>query len=493
MVAVNKVKIAFRLLMTLMGCGFSIFATGQVIVSLDSATVISRGYLGNGVQWDPYCLDYGHGRFEISDEDMAKIYRRLDFMRPWVVRMMINASSLADRDGNPDFDHYYGNVAPLLEYCRTRGVNVIFGDWGGSLISSKEKKINRKNILNAVSFVRYLLDEKKMDCIRYFNFVNEPNGYWSATDGDFALWQDGMKIIHVEMEKQGIASRISLIGPDAAIWTKDETWWVERSASEIGDIIGLYDIHTYPSKFTVNTNQYYDIIKAYRDCVPARHKIIMGEIGLKYVAPEDKALSKLNMARAKNAKNASVDDSQMSVYDFSYGIDMADALIQTLHAGYSGTVAWMLDDAMHNNEAPDKLKIWGFWNTFGDEFFGAEQEKIRPWFYAWSMLCRAIPQDSEILTAISDMPEAIKSALVRKNGKYSLILLNITDANLGITIKGTPLPTLTGCKLAVYSEQSLYNLKDELSVPGEKSVESPNIGDMIDVPAKSLVIISNMF
>ena len=40
----------------------------------------------------------------------------------------------------------------------------------------------------------------------------------------------------------------------------------------------------------------------------------------------------------------------MSVYDVAYGLDMADALVQTLQAGYSGTVAWMLDDAMHNNE-----------------------------------------------------------------------------------------------------------------------------------------------
>lgn len=489
----NKVKIVFRLLMTLVGCGFSTSATGQVIVSLDSATVISRGYVGNGVQWDPYCLDYGHGRFEISDEDMAKIYNRLDFMKPGLVRMMINASSLTDKSGNPDFGRYYDSVKPLLKYCRTRGVGVVFGDWGGSLINWKDKQINQKNISNVVAFVRYLLDEKKMDCIRYFNFVNEPNGYWSAANGDFTLWQDGMKIIHAEMKKQGIASRISLIGPDAAIWTKDETWWVERSASEIGNMIGLYDIHTYPSKFTVNTNQYHDIIKAYRDRVPAGHKIIMGEIGLKYVAPEDKALNELNIARAKATEHASIEDSQMSVYDFSYGIDMADALIQTLHAGYSGTVAWMLDDAMHNNEAPDKLKIWGFWNIFGDEFFGSEQEKVRPWFYAWSMLCSAIPQGCEILTAKSDTPKAIKSALARKNGKYSLILLNITDANLRVTISGTPLPKLPGCKLSVYSEQALCNLKEELSVPGEKTVETPNTGDTIDVPAKSLVIISNMF
>lgn len=104
----------------------------------------------------------------------------------------------------------------------------------------------------------------------------------------------------------------------------------------------------------------------------------MGEIGLKYVAPEDKALNELNRLRAETYKYASIEDSQMSVYDVAYGLDMADALVQTLQAGYSGTVAWMLDDAMHNNEAPDKLKIWGFWNSFGDEFSVKIRRKYVP-------------------------------------------------------------------------------------------------------------------
>lgn len=479
--------------MILIGCGCSASAIGQVVVSLDSATVISREFVGNGVQWDPYQSDYGHGRLEFSEADLAKMYRRLDFMRPGVVRMMINASSLSSPDGIVDFERYYRNVKPLLEYCQTRNVEVVFGDWGGSLTNSKTKQINTKNIANVVAFVRYLLDEKGMDCIRYFNYVNEPNGWWSSTDGDFSLWARGMKEINEEMRRQGIASRVKLIGPDVAIWTAEETWWVERSATELGDVVGLYDIHTYPSKYTINTNQYYDIIKAYRDKVPADRKIIMGEIGLKYVAPEDETLNDLNIRRAKAAPYASIDDSQMSVYDFSYGIDMADALIQTLQAGYSGTVAWMLDDAMHSKGGRDKLKIWGFWNIFGEEFFGAEQENVRPWFYAWSMLCRAVPGGCDILTAVSDSPKAIKCSLARKDGKYSLILLNITGANLEVSLAGTPLSETNKAVMAVYSEKTLCNLTSELTLPGAVEVDSPKPGDSIKVPANSLVIISNMF
>mgnify|MGYP006862572451 CR=1 FL=1 len=39
----------------------------DAVVRIDADSVVNRGYIGNGVQWDPYALDYGQGRIEISD------------------------------------------------------------------------------------------------------------------------------------------------------------------------------------------------------------------------------------------------------------------------------------------------------------------------------------------------------------------------------------------------------------------------------------------
>ena len=49
----------------------------DAVVRIDADSVVNRGYIGNGVQWDPYALDYGQGRIEISDADWAKLYARL--------------------------------------------------------------------------------------------------------------------------------------------------------------------------------------------------------------------------------------------------------------------------------------------------------------------------------------------------------------------------------------------------------------------------------
>lgn len=182
-----------------------------------------------------------------------------------------------------------------------------------------------------------------------------------------------MSYFRGRLDAEGLAGKVELVGPDAAIWGPEEAWWVSRSRDELGDRIGLYDIHTYPSKCTVNSGEYTRILEAYRREVPAGKKIVMGEIGFKFVEPADSLLQAENLRRAAAHRTPRRTDSQMFVYDPMYGTDMADALFQTIHAGYSGCIAWMLDDAMHFKEAPDKLKIWGFWNIFGDEIFGARR------------------------------------------------------------------------------------------------------------------------
>ena len=64
-------------------------------------------------------------------------------------------------------------------------VTVMFGDWGGSLMDARTGTVNRTLLDHAAAYVAWLVGEKGYDCIRYYNLVNEPNGFWSAADGDW--------------------------------------------------------------------------------------------------------------------------------------------------------------------------------------------------------------------------------------------------------------------------------------------------------------------
>lgn len=486
---VKKIVAGFAI--TLFGGGITAAALTDN-VTIKTNEIISKGYIGNGVQWDPYQLDYGHGRLEISDSDWQKIYRRLDYMKPGFIRVMINTTSQME-GGRMDPEKNLDNITPILDYCNSRGVTVMFGDWGGGLVDKDAGKINREMIGHAVDYLAYLVGEKGYDCIKYYNFINEPNGWWSSAKGDFKLWSEGVGLFNSLLQRTPVADRVKLVGPDVAIWTDEECWWIDRTTAEFGDAIGLYDIHTYPSKYTVNSGEYYDIVKAYRDAAPAHKKIVMGEIGLKYVHPADSVRYDENIARAKAHTYASVEDSQMSVYDFSYGIDTADALMQTVSAGYSGSIAWMLDDAMHSNEAPDKLKIWGFWNILGEEFFGADEENVRPWYYSWSLLCRYMPAGCDVLAAESDNP-SIRVNAVAKDGRYSVFIVNPSDDDREVRITGTDSLHMSDANLYLYEHNSFgRSISDERMSPSVKGVDvGLSEGYCVQLPSNSLVVITNI-
>lgn len=462
----------------------------DAVVRIDADSIINRGYIGNGVQWDPYALDYGQGRVEISDADWAKLYDRLDFMQPAFVRIMTNTASVV-RDGRLDPERGFEHLAHLLDYCRSRGVTVMFGDWGGSLMDARTGTVDYPMLDLAAAYVAHLVHEKGYDCIRYYNLVNEPNGFWSAADGNFDLWARGVAYFRGRLDAGGLAGKVELVGPDAAIWGPDEAWWVSRSRDELGDGIGLYDIHTYPSKCTVNSGEYARILRAYRREVPAGKKIVMGEIGFKFVEPADSALQAENLRRAAAHPNASLEDSQMFVYDYMYGTDMADALFQTIQAGYSGCIAWMLDDAMHAKEAPDKLKIWGFWNIFGDEIFGSAEERVRPWYYAWSLLCRTLRPGSDFCAVSVQGAAGIKAVAAVKAGRRTVAVVNVSREPRRVRIECPLWGRLERVLRYRYGEGLMRTEGDHVLLPDEADLAIDlSAGAEYEMPGESMILLT---
>lgn len=463
----------------------------QTVVSIDTKQVINGDYIGNGAQWDPYQLDYGKGRLEISETDWEKMYQRLDFMRPQLIRVMTNTTSVM-KDGIFHPEQGLEHLSHILNYCQTRNVTVMFGDWGGGLVDSHKETINEKNLTAAAEYVRFLIEEKGFSCIRYYNLINEPNGYWSATDGKYSLWARAIRFFHNKLKENKLTGRLQIVGPDAAVWSTHESWWADSCVTHLNNEIGLYDIHTYPSKSTVNSGAYTDIICAYKQSIPADKKIVMGEIGFKFVAPEDSLFQQENLRRAMAKPHASMDDSQMFVYDFMYGTDMADAFFQTINAGYSGSVVWMLDDAMHSKEAPDKLKIWGFWNIFGEEQFGSEEEEVRPWFYAWSLLTRYMPAGSRVYKVDVKGDSRIKAIAVEKNGKYMFAVVNVSKEEKTVMLKSSSLPLLKEVKEYLYAEGKIKKGGDCQLLPHRQRLTLHlGKGETIRMPGESLAVYTN--
>src|SRR3712207_591402 len=131
-------------------------AGAQTTVDYDFNTCVNAGYIGNGAQWDPYQLDYGEGPMDFPEAEWQKIYRRLDFMRPQLMRVVHNTATLM-KDGKLNPMGNFEQVRHILDYCQQHGVSVIFGDWGWGL----DRKSTRLNSSHAnISYAVFCLKKK---------------------------------------------------------------------------------------------------------------------------------------------------------------------------------------------------------------------------------------------------------------------------------------------------------------------------------------------
>ena len=486
--------LALVLFLLITGCR-PVMQQADVNFTIEKENVISTSYLGNGVQWDPYQLDYGKGRVAISNSDWEKLYARLDHMRPQFIRMMVYTTAYL-KDGKLDMMYDFDQVGRMLDYCQKRDITVMLGDWGGNMVDPQTNRIDTFMLSNAARYADFLVNEKGYSCIKYYNMINEPNGDWSSNQGNYALWAKAIRYFYQRMCDYGLADKLGLAGPDAAIWDTSESWWVDSCATKFGGAIHLYDIHTYPPKSTVNSGEYSKIIRAYKEKVPAGSQIIMGEIGLKFLRT-DTLLEKENNARIARVPHASRQDSQMFVYDHFYGVDMADALFQTMNEGFSGALIWMLDDAMHSKteEGADKLKIWGFWNILGEEYFGGpSEEAVRTPYYAWSLVSKYIPKGCTVYAVkTGEEDNGVRAVVVEADGKYTLGVLNVSGTAKTVSFRSNSMPLWNNVRQYQYVEGQILKEGDCTQLPNATGLKLDfENGLFLELPTEGLIVYTNM-
>lgn len=264
--------------------------------------------------------------------------------------------------------------------------------------------------------------------------------------------------------------------------------------------MGAYDIHTYPNEEEVRNGSYQSMVKAYKDAAPASKDMLMGELGFKYVTSS--TLSNQNIQRIAADKYAS-DDSNMFVYDAFYGIDIADAMIQNMLAGYTGNILWDMDDAMYNVGGANstKLKRWGFWNILGSEKFEKPaDENIRPWFYPVSLLCRYFPQGTAIHQIGLPDKVGLWAVTGEINGKYSIAIVNSSRVAYSVNLKMEAGILLQNLKYYQYLSGEGSSFTAKLNADGfaqpEITGQSLNLvnkgSKQLEVSAQSFYLITNM-
>lgn len=492
---VKQIVFALSFLLALVACRPSVHRV-KITVSPEA---VSAGFIGNGVEWDPYDEAELWGS-AVSDADWNKLFHRLDYMKPCYVRCMINSPYryYDARTGTYDKTRNIRSLSRLLRYCTERDITVIYGEYNPPAWSMKE---DQRWIDMSVDYLNFLVQDSGFTCIKHFVIFNEPDGDWASTDGNYEVWKNMLFRFYEKMKTYpGLTGKVSFAGPDVVIGYKnpaslyDAEGWVKQTAADADSLVGIYDIHAYPGQVQVRNGEYAGILAKYKRHVPEGKKILLGEAGYKYRNEADSVLGAEYRHRAEKHPLTKGTDSNMFVYDYFYGLDMPLLAMEVMNSGYAGVAAWMLDDAMHSKNDSGKtgdIKLWGMWNILGEEVFDMPgEEEIRPWFYTWSLMCRYFPTGSTILkTSLTDTAREIYAVASEYEGKLTVALVNVGDEGRQVTVN-FPIP-LKDVRIYKYEEGKRPADSDGFPVPVAERQDFPE-QYRVDVQAQSFLLFTQL-
>lgn len=423
-----------------------------------------RKFRGLGVQWDP------HGVHPVTEEEWNAITDHVDAMAPAFVRLMIYAPTYCagiGEDGEPIYRFDSPGVQALLrelDWLEEHHVETVLGEWeapgrfGGPFegIGTGDERWTR--IIGG--FLDYLLNEKKYTCIHYFNYINEANSEWSWC-ADWTKWRKGILSLHDELIKRGLDGKIGITGPDS-VWD-DEDIWIRNTVGdrEIHDRVALYDIHMYPTIEEIRSGWVEEKLRTNHQIAPDKD-FYMTEVGM--------------------LTGKTMGDSQPNVKKYEYGVIMADVAAQVIAGGLNGLSIWDLDDAMHDqgNGYPKtdirSLKQWGFFNSVAGRVFGIpEEEKLRPHFFTWSLMCRLFRPGSEVLKTLGNTGIPRLTAMSSPQGKLNLMVVNHAENGIDVELL---LPVAEGTRFNCYVYRENGYRTDEKGYPLAEEIRMTQNGGL---------------
>ncbi len=453
----------------------ALLAADAVVITVHPESPAPRPFLGMGVQWDPH-------EYQPTPDAWKTIVDRVDYMKPGLLRVMLNASSYVrgfDESGAPRFEWSgLSSLLPVLDYAQSRNIDVLIGEWsparGLNTGSGRVGPADPHWAKVHAGFLKYLIDVKKYTVIRYFNFMNEPNGSWMWPGGnvDYAAWAQGIRNLRQELDAQGL-SGIRIAGPDnSGNWN-----WLDRCAADLAHEFGAWEMHWYAKDADVLEDRIETLLTQKRemlrqsDAGSASKPLFIGESGM--------------------IDGKTNGDQQPRVKQFVYGVLMADYVAQVARAGWQSAVAWDLDDAMHVNTGPRvnppaerTLKIWGFWNSQGPAMGHPEDMAVRPWYYSWSLMSRLFPKGARIVPseAGAGLPGLRTLAAIQPGGTLSVMVVNDDEtariASIRVPRGGRKAP-------------ELYRYFDKELPPASKTLPTADLnkGISIDLTSRGVVFL----
>ncbi len=368
-------------------------------VTSSVAGVYPTPFIGFGYnQWIPDLKPNGEPDFNWSDDRFAMMEERIRAIHPGLVRMPVERHwydpDLVPGNYNwesPEMKAFY----KFMDLYKQMGVKVLSGWW--HVTTYEDDKNGYKNDANVqafAEFIDYMINTKGYTNIVYMQPSNEPYGTYTTYDD----WSAFMRKTYDYCVLNSYPTD-RLCGPDS--WDD----WVGKGAQYNSRELVSYNFHFYfdgTASTSENLGLYDALMGQMNQVIPynaANKPVVCAECGA------------INGNWLDWPANKPADGIYSSSYQ--YALYMVDFAIQTIQAGIASSLSWGLHGFDQNKDA-------GMWNNTGN--WGGT--KLRPLYYAWSMLCRYFPDGAVCLNMSQETAKIKVGGCKVGSSDYTFVICN---------------------------------------------------------------------
>ena len=420
-------------------------------------------FLGFGYNQYPLDLNSdGSDNPNWTEDRYAMMEERIRAINPGLVRIPVvrqwyNASlEVGDYDWNtPEMQACY----KFFDLYKDMGVDLLCGWWHVTdYETDSEGYKDDENVTAFVDFIEYMINERGYTNMIHMQPSNEPYGTYT----DFSDWSSFMRKAHALCEERNLPN--TLCGPDS--WDD----WVGRAALSNSEDLISYNFHFYFDGTAASNENLgiYDQLMAqmnyiYENDPDSQKPVVCGEVG---------AINGGWLDWPANAPEGAIYS-----FDYIYAVYMIDYAIQSMRAGISSSLSWGLHGFDQNKDA-------GMWNNTGN--YGGL--KLRPLYYAWSLLCRYFPSGATCLDMTQKSGRIKIGGASIGGGDYSFVISSRAEYDDEVSIQ---IPSDSKTTYNVYSfTEDTQGDGEQLSLPYE-TVETNGV-ITVKVPSESAIFITTL-
>jgi hypothetical protein len=471
---IHSFYITISLLLVLVSCQkANVSGVGETLHSTVS-NPLTTPWIGFGYNQDP--LDHtkdGQNTGVWNNAHWNVTMERMNYLKPSLVRIVLyrywfNPSGVV---GNYDWDSpYMLSVYQVLDYYKAKNIPVMTGLWQSTLDHNDHVPFYTTQGDSSfqqlqVDLFQHLYNVKGYHNIRWYTPTNEPKGMGM----DFQTWS----VMMINTYNGFSAANLPL-----SLFCGADSWddWTALAAQLNQHELSGYDHHYYLNSGIDQlisgslALQFENEVATIHQIDPTNKPVFLSEAGFM-------ASSSIDYWFAQNPIPT------INPTTTTYGLLALDYGIQVACSGESGALAWSLDGYDYGKDP-------GMWNIAGNN--GGIQ--LRPWYYAWSLLCRYFPAGGVIypirFASSSVRGVALKQTVADKS-YWSFAFVNWGTAEVQTIFS---IPNVKGGDFTQFIlSASSSGDGTSLSLPKENvTIQSFNDGVLIKIPASGGLIMTSM-